>query len=104
MFVVCVCVGVQVCVWFLTQQVLHALGRLDDLGADRRAADAVQGVVGLGDDLNEERQKPALCHTCYFCSSSTLVSISSAAEWTLCFNMYRWKIEMFSTTTQVHKA
>lgn len=38
--------------WLLTQQVLHALSRLDDLGADGGAADAVQDVVGFGDDLN----------------------------------------------------
>lgn len=42
---------------FLTQQILHALSRLDDLCADRRAADAVQGVVGFGDNLNMKRHK-----------------------------------------------
>lgn len=53
---VCVC-GLRL----LTQQVLHALSRLDDLGADRRAADAVQDVISFVDDLNVVRQKPVLC-------------------------------------------
>lgn len=68
-FIVVVVVAVSACalVQLLTKQVLHALSRLDDLGADRRAADPVQGVVGFGDDLNVEGQKLALLHTHWSC-------------------------------------
>lgn len=68
-FIVVVVVAVSACalVQLLTKQVLHALSRLDDLGADRRAADPVQGVVGFGDDLNAEGQKLALLHTHWSC-------------------------------------
>lgn len=44
----------------LTQQVLHALSRLDDLGADRGAADAIQDVVSFSDDLNLKPQNSVL--------------------------------------------
>lgn len=62
---VCVCVyGLRL----LTQQVLHALSRLDDLGADGGAADAIQDVISFGDDLNMVRQKPVLCFdTVFYC-------------------------------------
>lgn len=68
-FIVVVVVAVSVCalVQLLTKQVLHALSRLDDLGADRRAADPVQSVVGFGDDLNVEGQRLALLHTHWSC-------------------------------------
>lgn len=46
---VCVCERVH---RVPTQKVLHALSRLDDLSADWGAADAVQDVIGFGDDLN----------------------------------------------------
>lgn len=45
---------------FPTQQVLHALSRLDDLGADWGTADAVQDVIGFGDDLNVTIEAPAI--------------------------------------------
>lgn len=45
--------GLYVC-RFPTQQVLHALSWLDDLGADGGAADAVQDVIGIGDDLKSD--------------------------------------------------
>lgn len=68
-FIVVVVVAVSACalVQLLTKQVLHALSRLDDLGADRRAADPVQGVVGFGDDLNVEGQRLVLLHTHWSC-------------------------------------
>ena len=47
---VCACMRASVSL-SLTHEVLHALGRLDDLGAHRGAADAVQRVVGFGDNL-----------------------------------------------------
>lgn len=60
-----------VCFKLLTQQVLHALSRLDDLSADRGAADAVQDVISFGDDLNAERKKP--CIVLYWLATSTQV-------------------------------
>lgn len=39
----------------LTQQVFHALSRLDDFSADRGAADAVQDVVSFTDDLMKKK-------------------------------------------------
>ena len=57
LFYVCVCVD-------LTQQVLHALGGLDHLGADSRAADAVQGVVGFGDDLKGQHTHTRMSRRC----------------------------------------
>ncbi len=40
----------------LTQQVLHSLCWLDDLCAHRGAADAIKGVIGSGDDLENKKK------------------------------------------------
>lgn len=81
----CVCVsGLRL----LTQQVLHALSRLDDLSADRGAADAVQDVISFGDNLHVIKQKPVIE---YKSCSYTVLNIS-ATVWSQhnlgCFHLF----------------